>query len=118
MKTDSNPSKLNLKKSKTKKIHRVESNHDLSLFKFKSSAVVTLTLFGLLNSLFEGKAVTKLPFVPARIVQKMSHKVLQGNDRTDYSMVWDIRRKMQIHALSGHENTVCSVFTRPTSYFD
>lgn len=26
---------------------------------------------------------------------------------------------MQIHALSGHENTVCSVFTRPTvsTYF-
>ncbi|MFS7920765.1 putative WD40/YVTN repeat-like-containing domain superfamily [Helianthus anomalus] len=28
--------------------------------------------------------------------------------------VWDIRNKMQIHALSGHDNTVCSVFTRPT----
>ena len=28
--------------------------------------------------------------------------------------VWDIRSKMQIHALSGHDNTVCSVFTRPT----
>ncbi|KAE9457403.1 hypothetical protein C3L33_10687, partial [Rhododendron williamsianum] len=28
--------------------------------------------------------------------------------------VWDIRSKKQVHALSGHENTVCSVFTRPT----
>ncbi|MFS7983242.1 putative transcription factor WD40-like family [Helianthus anomalus] len=28
--------------------------------------------------------------------------------------VWDIRSKKQIHALSGHDNTVCSVFTRPT----
>ncbi|KAI3729315.1 hypothetical protein L6452_17970 [Arctium lappa] len=26
--------------------------------------------------------------------------------------VWDIRSKMQIHALSGHADTVCSVFTR------
>ncbi|XP_058217936.1 protein pleiotropic regulatory locus 1-like [Rhododendron vialii] len=28
--------------------------------------------------------------------------------------VWDIHSKKQVHALSGHENTVCSVFTRPT----
>ncbi|KAM7256697.1 hypothetical protein ACFE04_012438 [Oxalis oulophora] len=27
--------------------------------------------------------------------------------------VWDIRSKMQIFELSGHDNTVCSVFTRP-----
>ncbi|GMP87100.1 hypothetical protein CsSME_00039627 [Camellia sinensis var. sinensis] len=96
MKTDSNPSKLSLKKSKTKKIDRVESSlkessRDLSLFKFKSGAVVALVLFvvfGLLNSLFEGKAVAKLPFVPARIVQKMSHRGLQGDDPTDCSMAF------------------------------
>ncbi|KAI3889549.1 hypothetical protein MKX03_019650 [Papaver bracteatum] len=28
--------------------------------------------------------------------------------------VWDICTKMQAFALSGHDNTVCSVFTRPT----
>ncbi|KAE9455974.1 hypothetical protein C3L33_12124, partial [Rhododendron williamsianum] len=78
MKTDTptNPSsKPLLKKSKTKKIDRVESSlkessRDLSLFKFKSGAVVALVLFvvfGLLNSLFEGKAVAKLPFVPIRL---------------------------------------------------
>ncbi|KAH7554257.1 hypothetical protein JRO89_XS12G0146600 [Xanthoceras sorbifolium] len=41
-----------------------ESSRDLSLFKFKSGAVVALVLFvvfGLLNSLFEGKVVAKLP---------------------------------------------------------
>ncbi|KAI3702315.1 hypothetical protein L6452_28049 [Arctium lappa] len=28
--------------------------------------------------------------------------------------VWDIRSKTQIYGLSGHHDTVCSVFTRPT----
>ena len=84
MKTDSN--KINIKKSKTKKIDRVEtslkeSSRDLSLFKFKSGGVVALVLFvvfGLLNSLFEGKVVAKLPFKPFGLVMKMSHRGLQG----------------------------------------
>ncbi|KAF7146710.1 hypothetical protein RHSIM_Rhsim04G0093900 [Rhododendron simsii] len=99
MKTDTptNPSSKPLpKKSKTKKIDRVESSlkessRDLSLFKFKSGAVVALVLFvvfGLLNSLFEGKAVAKIPFVPIRLVQKMSHRGLQGEDMTDCSMAF------------------------------
>ncbi|THG07086.1 hypothetical protein TEA_026118 [Camellia sinensis var. sinensis] len=96
MKTDSNPSKLRLKKSKTKKIDCVESSlkkssHYLSLFKFKSSAVVALVLFitfGLLNSLFEDKAVMKLPFLPVKIFQKMSHRGLQVDDSIDYSMAF------------------------------
>ncbi|KAE8701672.1 Detected protein of unknown function [Hibiscus syriacus] len=74
MKTDQNPNKLSTKKSKTKKIDRVESSRDLSLFKFKSGAVVALVLivvFGFLNSLFEGKVVAKLPFKPIGIVMKM-----------------------------------------------
>lgn len=68
-----------------------ESSRDLSLFKFKSGGVVALVLFvvfGFLNNLFEGKAVAKLPFVPARIVQKMSHRGLQGDDPTDCSMAF------------------------------
>ncbi|XP_035544528.1 calcium load-activated calcium channel-like [Juglans regia] len=84
------------KKSKTKKMDRVEtslkeSSRDLSLFKFKSGAVVALVLFvvfGLLNSLFEGKVVAKLPFSPVRIVMKMSHRGLQGDDPTDCSMAF------------------------------
>ncbi|KAF8396035.1 hypothetical protein HHK36_017647 [Tetracentron sinense] len=92
MKTVDKPSK----KSKTKKIDRVEtslkeSSRDLSLSKLKSGAVVALVLFvvfGLLNSLFEGKPVAKLPFVPVSIVQKMSHRGLQGGDMTDCSMAF------------------------------
>ncbi|KAE8688899.1 Detected protein of unknown function [Hibiscus syriacus] len=80
----------------TKKIDRVESSlkessRDLSLFKFKSGAVVALVLivvFGFLNSLFEGKVVAKLPFKPIGIVMKMSHRGLKGEDSTDCSMVF------------------------------
>ncbi|KAL1314435.1 hypothetical protein HN51_041239 [Arachis hypogaea] len=94
MKTESN--KINIKKSKTKKIDRVEtslkeSSRDLSLFKFKSGGVVALVLFvvfGLLNSLFEGKVVAKLPFKPFGLVMKMSHRGLQGSDPTDCSMAF------------------------------
>ncbi|CAL0322776.1 unnamed protein product [Lupinus luteus] len=94
MKTDSN--KIYIKKSKTKKIDRVEtslkeSSRDLSLFKFKSGGVVAMVLFvvfGLLNSLFEGKVVAKLPFTPFGLVMKMSHRGLQGTDPTDCSMAF------------------------------
>ncbi|KAJ0988457.1 hypothetical protein J5N97_006813 [Dioscorea zingiberensis] len=67
-------SSLSSKKSssKSKKIDRVEaglkeSARELSMAKFKSGAVVAVVLFvvfGLLNSLFEGRAVAKLPFEP------------------------------------------------------
>ncbi|OIT31258.1 PREDICTED: calcium load-activated calcium channel-like [Nicotiana attenuata] len=84
------------KPNKSKKIDRFEtslkdSSRDLSLFKFKSGFVVAIVLFmvfAFLNSLFEGKVVAKLPFVPFRIVQKMSHRGLPGNDMTDCSMAF------------------------------
>lgn len=84
------------KPSKAKKMDRVESSlkessRDLSLFKFKSGAVVALVLvvvFALLNSLFEGKPVAKLPFTPFGLVMKMSHRGLHGTDATDCSMAF------------------------------
>ncbi|CAN4109106.1 unnamed protein product [Withania somnifera] len=96
MKTQEPVPSVLTKKSKTKKIDRVESSlkestRDLSLFKFKSGFVVAVVLFmvfGFLNSLFEGKVVAKLPFVPFRLVQKMSHRGLQGDDMTDCSMAF------------------------------
>ncbi|XP_057546114.1 uncharacterized protein LOC130825089 [Amaranthus tricolor] len=83
-------------KNKTKKKDRVETSlkdasRDLSLFKFKSGAVVALVLFmvfGVLNSLFDGKPVAKIPFVPIRLLQKMSHRNLPGDDMTDCSMAF------------------------------
>ncbi|KAI3883509.1 hypothetical protein MKX03_010522 [Papaver bracteatum] len=88
--------KVSTKKSKTKKIDRVEtslkeSSRDLSLSKIKSGVVVALVLFvvfGFLNSLFEGKSIAKLPFSPAALVQKMSHRGIPGDDPTDCSMAF------------------------------
>lgn len=84
------------KKHKSKKIDRVESSlkestRDLSLSKFKSGAVVAVVLFvvfGLLNSMFEGRVVAKLPFSPVSLVQKMSHRGIPGGDPTDCSMAF------------------------------
>eukprot|EP00897_Mesotaenium_endlicherianum_P004922 jgi/Mesen1/4458/ME000227S03478 len=89
-------SPLAAKKSKSKKIDRFESslkdaNQSLSSFKFQSGGVVGITLlliFGLLSSLFDGKAVAKLPFVPFRFFQKMTHRGLPGEDATDCAMVF------------------------------
>ncbi|KAL0334245.1 UNVERIFIED_CONTAM: Calcium load-activated calcium channel [Sesamum angustifolium] len=70
--TDSTSASSNLlkKSSKTKKMDRVEtslkeSSRDLSMFKFKSGAVVALVLF-----------------------MKMSHRGLPGDDMTDCSMAF------------------------------
>lgn len=84
------------KNSKVKKMDRLESSlkessRDLSFTKFKSGGVVAVILvvvFGLLNSLFEGKAVAKLPFSPIPFVQRMSHRGLHGDDPTDCAMVF------------------------------
>ncbi|XP_048431800.1 uncharacterized protein LOC125473263 [Pyrus x bretschneideri] len=65
-----------------------ESSRDLSLFKFKSGAVVLFVVLGLLNSLFEGKAVAKLLFKLFGFVMKMSHRELQGEDLTDCSTLF------------------------------
>ncbi|CAL9100265.1 unnamed protein product [Musa textilis] len=82
--------------SRAKKMDRVETSlkdatRELSLSKFKSGAVVAAVLFvvfGLLNSLFEGRVVAKLPFAPIPLVLKMSHRGLPGTDPTDCSMVF------------------------------
>lgn len=82
--------------SRAKKMDRVETSlkdaaRELSLAKLKSGAVVAAVLFvvfGLLNSLFEGRTVAKLPFAPIPLVQRMSHRGLPGNDPTDCSMVF------------------------------
>ncbi|CAL9054782.1 unnamed protein product, partial [Musa banksii] len=77
--------------SRAKKMDRVETSlkdatRDLSLSKFKSGAVVAAVLFvvfGLLNSLFEGRVVAKLPFapiplVPPRPARDRPHRLLHG----------------------------------------
>ncbi|GKV07364.1 hypothetical protein SLEP1_g19154 [Rubroshorea leprosula] len=38
--------------------------------------------------------------------------ILLNGGRDSFCQVWDVRTKMQIFALTGHDNTVCSVFTQ------
>ncbi|XP_066371978.1 uncharacterized protein [Miscanthus floridulus] len=59
--------------SRAKKMDRVETSlkdavRELSLAKLKSGAAVLFVVFGLLNSLFEGRTVAKLPFAPIPLV--------------------------------------------------
>lgn len=83
-------------KRKSKKIDRFEStlktaNQSLSTVKMQSGAVVALTtliVFGILSTIFEGKVVAKLPFVPIAFFQKLSHRGLPGDDATDCSMAF------------------------------
>uniref|UniRef100_J3LSA5 Calcium load-activated calcium channel n=1 Tax=Oryza brachyantha TaxID=4533 RepID=J3LSA5_ORYBR len=92
----SQPAGSSSSSSRAKKMDRVETSlkdaaRELSLAKLKSGAVVAAVLFvvfGLLNSLFEGRTVAKLPFAPVPLVQRMSHRGIPGNDPTDCSMVF------------------------------
>lgn len=40
--------------------------------------------------------------------------VLMTGGRDSVCRVWDMRSKVQVHCLSGHDNTVCSILTEPT----
>lgn len=87
---------LAAQKSNKKKIDRFESSlKDANNSLFMSKIWVTLTLmmtlvlvFGLLNNLFDGKAVAKLPFKPLNLVKGITHRNLPGDDVTDCSMAF------------------------------
>lgn len=68
-----------------------ERNRELSMSKMQSTVVVGLSMllvFGLLNNLFEGVAVAKLPFEPFGLLRSMSHRGLSGSDYTDASVTF------------------------------
>ncbi|KAJ3672849.1 hypothetical protein LUZ60_006223 [Juncus effusus] len=95
-KLDSLKSPSNKSAPNSKKLDRVESSlkestRDLQMAKFKSGGVVAgvlIVVFGLLNSMFEGRVIAKLPFEPFPLVRKMSHRGIHGSDWTDCSMVF------------------------------
>lgn len=79
-----------------KKIERVEEklkshNRDLSMVKMKSMFAIGFTftaLMGMFNSIFDGRIVAKLPFVPISLLQGLSHRNLRGDDYTDCSFIF------------------------------
>lgn len=40
--------------------------------------------------------------------------VLMTGGRDSVCRVWDMRTKLQVHCLSGHTQTVCSILAQPT----
>lgn len=75
-------------KNQKRKIEREEerlksTNRDLSIFRMKSMLVIGFVFTALLStfsSIFEGRVVAKLPFLPIVWVQGLSHRNLTGNN--------------------------------------
>lgn len=83
-------------KVQKKKIERQEerlknNNRDLSMVKMKSMFAIGFaftSLLSMFNSIFDGRVVAKLPFVPISLLQGISHRNLAGEDYTDCSFIF------------------------------
>lgn len=79
-----------------KKIEREEeklknNNRDLSLVKMKSMFAIGFAFTALLsmfNSIFDGRVVAKLPFIPITWIHGLSHRNLIGEDYSDCSFIF------------------------------
>ena len=40
--------------------------------------------------------------------------ILMTGGRDSVCRVWDMRTKVQVHCLTGHDDTVCSILSQPT----
>jgi len=71
---------------------RIKStSRDLSMFRMKSMLAIGFVFTALLStfsSIFEGRIVAKLPFLPISWVQGISHRNLIGDDFTDCSFIF------------------------------
>lgn len=81
-----------IKRKLDREEERLKANsRDLSMVKMKSMFFVGLTftaILGMFNSLFHGRVVAKLPFIPLGFIQGVSHRNLAGNDLTDCSFIF------------------------------
>ncbi|CAL8143609.1 unnamed protein product [Orchesella dallaii] len=83
-------------KNQKKKLEREEeklktNTRDLSLVKMKSMfaiGVAFTALLSIFNSIFDGRVVAKLPFIPLGFLQGISHRNLPGTDYTDCSFIF------------------------------
>ncbi|XP_014680880.1 PREDICTED: transmembrane and coiled-coil domain-containing protein 1-like [Priapulus caudatus] len=83
-------------RSQRKKIERQEeklknNSRDLSLVKMKSMFAIGFSftaLMSMFNSIFDGRVVAKLPFVPITWLQGLSHRNLLGDDYSDCSFIF------------------------------
>ena len=83
-------------KSVKRKLDREEerlkaNNRELSMAKMKSMffvGVAFTAILGMFNSMFQGRVVAKLPFIPFGFLQNFSHRNLPGDDLTDCSFIF------------------------------
>nr|CAB3267015.1 transmembrane and coiled-coil domain-containing protein 1-like [Phallusia mammillata] len=78
--------RLNIEEEKLK-----SNSRDLSAVRMKSMFAIGFcftALLGTLSSVFEGKVVAKLPFLPISLFQGISHRGLMGDDFTDCSFIF------------------------------
>ncbi|KAJ8038519.1 Calcium load-activated calcium channel [Holothuria leucospilota] len=83
-------------KGQKKKLERQEErlkdhSRALSMVKMKSMFVIAFTftsLMSMFNSIFDGRVVAKLPFVPISWIHGLSHRNLMGNDYTECSFIF------------------------------
>jgi uncharacterized membrane protein (DUF106 family) len=67
------------------------TNRDLMMVKMKSMMAIGFvftSLLSMFNSIFDGKVVAKLPFVPISWLQGLSHRNLLGEDFTECSFIF------------------------------
>ncbi|PAA63513.1 hypothetical protein BOX15_Mlig007528g1, partial [Macrostomum lignano] len=80
------------KRKLEKQEERLKSfNRDLSFVNMKSMLAIFLVftaLFSMFNSIFDGRVVAKLPFVPVSLLQGISHRNLLGEDYSDCSFTF------------------------------
>ncbi|CAI4221502.1 unnamed protein product [Auanema sp. JU1783] len=91
-KLEADVSDKNTKKRLERDEERLKAtNRDMSMFKMKSMFAIGLAFTALLstfNSIFDGRVVAKLPFVPISFIQGLSHRNLLGDDFTDCSFIF------------------------------
>ncbi|KAI1732755.1 integral membrane protein DUF106 domain-containing protein [Ditylenchus destructor] len=93
---ESSGANLNANRTQKRKIEKEEerlkaTNRDLSMFRMKSMLAIGFVFTALLStfsSIFEGRVVAKLPFVPISWIQGLSHRNLIGDDFTDCSFIF------------------------------
>lgn len=81
-----------LKRKLEREEERLKANsRDLSMAKMKSMFFVGFAftaILGMFNSIFHGRVVAKLPFIPFGFIQGLSHRNLPGDDLTDCSFIF------------------------------
>ncbi|XP_075951216.1 calcium load-activated calcium channel-like [Anarhichas minor] len=76
-----------LKKKIERQEEKLKNNRELSMSMFAIGFCFT-ALMGMFNSIFDGRVVAKLPFMPLSYIQGLSHCNLLGEDYTDCSFIF------------------------------